>query len=187
MSLQEVFPEPSPKKTILSLPFRLSPGLRLPLPLKLLLHPPTKSFSKSLWKPTWRTRTRTRTRPRFPLRSKQSFGSNRWKPGFSNFIIGTFTWTTTVFLSRVRTTLTPAEPAGPTASYLPLRSFIGQLFSIGTNKNIALRGLQWREPYSRTSSERTWEMIGLSLAVSVVNSGEILGIKQSLCWTGLLT
>ena len=185
MSPQEALLEPRPKTAILPLLLRLSPRLRLPLPLQLLLRSPTRGFSNSLWKPTWRTRTRTR--PRLPLQSKQSLESNRWRPSSPTFIMGTLTWTAIAFVSSVRTTLIPPELAGPIASHSPPCCSVRLLYSVGTNINVALRGPQWHGPNSRASSERTWEMIGLLLTASVVNSNKTLSTKPNLCWIGLLT
>ena len=91
------------------------------------------------------------------------------------------------FASSMRTTLTLPKSTGLPVSHLPPYSSMGQLYSIGININVAMRGTQWRRPNSRIFSERTWEIIGLLLIISVVNSDKTLNIKPSLCWIGLLT
>ena len=63
-------------------------------------------------------------------------------PDSPNLIMKIFNETSTAFVSGVRTTLILPGPAGPTVSYLPPRSSVGQLYSVDTNLIVALRGPQ---------------------------------------------
>ena len=141
--------------------------------------PSTKDFSNNSWKPIWGIRIRTRSH--LPLRSKQSFESNCWRPNSPTYIMKILTWTAMVFVISVRTTLITPEPAGQTASHSPPFFSVGHLYSAGTNINVALREPQWHRSNSRISSEKNWKMIGLLLTASVVNSVETFSTKPSLC------
>ena len=140
--------------------------------------------SNSSWKPTWRTRTRFC----LPLRSKQNFESNRWRPVFLTSIMEIVIWTATAFVRSVRITFKPPEPMGPTVSHLPPRSCVVRWPNDGISIIVAPRKRLlslWRN--SRVSSTQTLETTEPLQTVSAASLGGILSTKWSPSWTGPLT
>ena len=136
--LEKIHQKLPPKTAILPLLLQLFFRLKHPLPLQFPLRPPIKGFFNSLWKPIWRTITRTR--PHLPLQSKQSFESNHQRLSSPTFIMEILTWTATVFVSNVRTTLIPSELMSLTIFHSLPHSPVGQSYNTDININVALKG-----------------------------------------------